>query len=60
LGYTRRVGVAVVVKFDHNIYQRSSSQETEGESIITLPQWMDSNSEVDQNVSMENDYESVD
>jgi len=50
----------VVVRFDHNIFQRSSSQETEEGSIINLPQWIDSNSEEDQNVSMENGYESVD
>jgi len=50
----------VVVKFDHNMYQRSSSQETEVDSIITLLQWINSNSDEDQNVSMENDYESVD
>ena len=53
-------GSDVVVKFDHNMYQRSSSQETEVDSIITLPQWINSNSDEDQNVSMENDYESVD
>ena len=50
----------VVVSFDHNIFQRSSSQETEEGSIVTLPQWIDSNSEEDQNVSMEDGYESVD
>jgi len=69
-------GSDVVVKFDHNMFQRSSSQETEESStiifrrnssqeseegsIITLPQWVDSNSEEDQNVSIENGYDSVD
>ena len=53
-------GSDVVVKFDNNMCQRSSSQETEQESIITLPQWVDSNTDEEQNVSMDNDYDSVD
>ena len=51
---------AVVVNFDHNILQRSSSQETEGSSIIFLPQWINPNSDEEQNVSVEDGYESVD
>ena len=50
----------VVVNLDHNIFQRSSSQETEGSSIVFLPQWTNPDSGEDQNVSIEDGYESVD
>ena len=53
-------GSDVVVNFDHNIFQRSSSQETEEGSIVFLPQWTNPNSDEDQNVSVEDGYESVD
>ena len=51
---------SVVVNFDHNIFQRSSSQETEGGSMVVLPQWTNPNSDEEQNVSIEDGYESVD
>jgi len=50
----------VVVKFDNNMNQGSSSQETEQGSIINIPNWVDSSEDEEQNVSMENEYDSVD
>jgi len=60
MGICLTLQITVVVNFDHNIFQRSSSQETEEGSIVFLPQWTDPNSEEDQHVSIEDGYESVD
>jgi len=47
-------GSDVVVNSDHNMFQRSPSLETEGSSVIFLPQWINPDSDEGQNVSVEN------